>query len=154
PPVPPPPAYAPPPPPGAPPGAPGVRISEWLNHAWTLIQPYWLEYVLAILVAHLVILGSALLCLVPVLLVTGPMMGGILVYLAKRILGMPAQIPDVFKGFRRFADTTILGIALLLPPLLFAVLIFVPMILTAVGAGNEGPVGEAMAHATSCLGCL
>jgi uncharacterized membrane protein len=154
PPVPPPSAYAPPPPPGTPPGAPGVRISEWLNHAWTLIQPYWLEYVLAILVAHLVILGSALLCLVPVLLVTGPMMGGILVYLAKRILGMPAQIPDIFKGFRRFADTTILGIALLLPPLLFAVLIFAPMILTAVGAGNEGPVGEAMAHATSCLGCL
>lgn len=153
PPIPPPPGYAPPPPPSPPPGAPGVRISDWLNQAWALIQPYWLEYVLAILVAHLVMIGAALLCVFPVLLVAGPMTGGILVYLAKRVLGQPAQIPDVFKGFRRFVDTTILGIALILPPLLFAVLIFLPMALTAVGAGN-GPAGEAMAKAGSCLGCL
>jgi hypothetical protein len=153
PPIPPPPPYIPPPPPGAPPGQPTVRISEWLNAAWALIQPYWLEYVLAVLVAHLVILGATLLCLFPVLLVAGPMMGGILVYLAKRIVGEPAQVADVFKGFRRFTDTALLGLALILPPLLFGALLFLPMVLTAIGAGN-GQIGEAMAHLTGCLGCL
>lgn len=143
----------PPLPPGAPPGPPTLRISEWLNTGWAFIQPYWLEYVLAVLVAHLVILGATLLCLFPVLLVAGPMTGGILVYLAKRVLGLPAQIPDVFMGFRRFADTAILGIALILPPFLFGMLILLPMVLTAMGAGN-GRVGEVMAQASSCLGCL
>jgi hypothetical protein len=130
-----------------------VRISEWLNAAWAHIQPYWLEYVLAVLVAHLVILGAELLCLLPVLLVVGPMMGGIFIYLAKRLLGEPAQIGDIFKGFRRFKDTTILGLVLFLPPLLFGALLFLPMILGAIGAGN-GQVGEAIAHVTGCLGCL
>ncbi|PYQ56446.1 MAG: hypothetical protein DMF53_25495, partial [Acidobacteria bacterium] len=79
-----------------------VRISEWLNEAWNLVKPYWLEYVLAILVAELVIIAAEFLCFVPVLLVIGPMMGGVFVYLAKRIVGVPAQVSDIFKGFRRF----------------------------------------------------
>src|SRR4029077_9670788 len=125
PPSPPPPTYsAPPPHSGLTSGAPAVRISEWLNAAWALIQPYWLEYVLAILVAHLVVLGAALFCLLPVLLVSGPMMGGILIYLAKGCVGEPSQVADVFKGFRRLADTALLGLVLVLPPLLFSVLIF------------------------------
>jgi hypothetical protein len=153
PPIPPPPSYAPPPPPGPPAGSPAVRISEWLNAAWALIQPYWLEYVLAVLVAHLVIIGAELLCLLPVLLVIGPMLGGIFIYLAKRIVGLPVQVSDVFKGFRRFQDTTVLGLVLFLPPLLFSALLFLPMILGAMGAGN-GRVGEAIANVTGCLGCL
>lgn len=157
PPVPPlPPPYVPPLPPGPPPpGEPTIRISEWLNQAWELIKPYWLEYVLAVLVAHLVILGAELMCVLPVLLVAGPMMGGIFVYVAKRMFGMPAQIPDVFKGFRRFADTFILGLALILPPLVFVPLIFLPMILAALGAGSgNAQVQEAMSNLSGCLGCL
>ncbi len=149
----PPPSYTPPPPPGPPADTPAIRISEWLNQAWALIQPFWLEYVLAVLVAHLVLFGAELLCIFPILLVAGPMMGGIFVYLAKRIFGMPAQISDVFKGFRRFGDTVILGLALILPPLVFITLLVLPMILTAMGAGH-GPLGEAMANLTGCLGCL
>jgi hypothetical protein len=153
---PPPPPYVPPPPPGAPPpGPPTIRISEWLNQAWELIKPYWIEYVLAVLVAHVVILGAELLCVLPVLLVAGPMMGGIFVYVAKRMFGMPAQIPDVFKGFRRFADTFILGLALILPPLVFVPLIFLPTILAALGAGSgNAQVQEAMSNLSGCLGCL
>jgi hypothetical protein len=150
---PPPPSYPPPPLPGAPAGQPAVRISEWLNAAWALIQPYWLEYVLAVLVAHLIIFGAELLCLFPVLLVIGPMMGGVFIYLAKRIVGEPAQVVDIFKGFRRFQETTILGVILFLPPLVFGALLVLPMFLGAMGAGN-GPVGEAVSQVTGCLGCL
>jgi hypothetical protein len=141
----------PPPPSGGPPsGEPAVRISEWLNAAWAVIQPYWLEYVLAILVAHLVILGAELLCVLPVLLVAGPMMGGIFIYLAKRMLGLPAQIPDVFKGFRRFADTLILGLVLILPPLVLVPMIFLPTILAAIGFGDS-QMGQAMTQMTGCV---
>jgi hypothetical protein len=148
--------YRPPPPPGPPPpGPPTIRISEWLNQAWALIQPYWLEYVLAVLVAHLVILAAEMMCVLPVLLVAGPMMGGIFVYVAKRMFGMPAQIPDIFKGFRRFADTFILGLALILPPLVFVPLIFLPTIGTALAAGTgNAQMQEAMSNLTGCLGCM
>ncbi len=137
-------------PPGPPPGQPAIRISEWLNAAWAVIQPYWLEYVLAILVAHLVILGAEILCVLPVLLVAGPMMGGIFIYLAKRMLGLPAQIPDVFKGFRRFADTLILGLVLILPPLVLVPMIFLPTILAAIGFGDS-QAGQAMTQMTGCV---
>ncbi|HEY3567863.1 MAG TPA: hypothetical protein VGP73_08010 [Thermoanaerobaculia bacterium] len=149
---PPPPPYVPPPPPPGlpPPGPPTVRISEWLNQAWAVIQPYWLEYVLAILVAHLVILAAELMCILPILIVAGPMMGGVFVYLAKRMLGLPVQISDVFKGFRRFGDTFLLGLLLILPPLVFVPLIFLPTILAAVGFGNT-QAGEAITQATGCL---
>jgi hypothetical protein len=147
---PPPPPYLPPTPPGPPPGEPTIRISEWLNQAWALIQPYWLEYVLAVLVAHLVILGAELLCILPILLVAGPMMGGVFIYLAKRLFGLPVQVSDVFKGFRRFADTCILGLALILPPLVFVPLIFLPTILAAIGFGDTR-AGEAITQATGCL---
>jgi hypothetical protein len=150
PPTPPPPPYAPPPPPGTPPGPPTVRISDWLNQAWAIIQPYWLEYVLAILVAHLVIIGAEILCILPILIVGGPMMGGVFVYLAKRMLGLPVQISDVFKGFRRFVDTFILGLALILPPLVFVPLIFLPTILAAIGFGHS-QAGEALTQATGCV---
>jgi hypothetical protein len=150
PPIPPPPSYAPPPPPGPPPGTPTVRISDWLNQAWAIIQPYWLEYVLAILVAHLVLIGAELLCILPILIVAGPMMGGVFVYLAKRMLGLPAQVSDVFKGFRRFVDTMLLGLALILPPLVLVPLLFLPTILAAVGFGDTR-AGEAMTQVTGCV---
>lgn len=145
-----PPSYAPPPPPGTPPGPPTVRISDWLNQAWAIIQPYWLEYALAILVAHLVFIAAEVACILPVLLVGGPIMGGVFIYLAKRMLGMPAEISDVFKGFRRFADTFLLGLALILPPLVFVPLMFVPTVLAAISAGHlQG--GTALTQVTGCL---
>jgi hypothetical protein len=147
-----PPSYT-PPPPGPPSGTAIIRISDWLNEAWNLIKPYWLEYVLAVLVAHLVIFASELLCFLPVLFVVGPMMGGIFIYLAKRIVGEPAQVADIFKGFRRFKDTMILGLALFLVPLIFAVLLFLPTVLGALGA-QGGRAGEAVAQMAGCLGCM
>jgi hypothetical protein len=141
----------PPPPPGPPPPGPStVRISDWLNQAWALIQPYWLEYVLAVLVAHLVILAAELLCILPILVVAGPMMGGVFVYLAKRIFGMPVQISDVFKGFRRFVDTFLLGLILILPPMVLVPLLFLPTILAAIGFGDS-QAGQAMTQATTCV---
>lgn len=146
---PPPPSYM-PPPPGPPVGPPTVRISEWLSEAWAIIQPYWLEYVLAVLVAHLVILGAEILCVLPILIVAGPMMGGVFVYLAKRMLGLPVQLSDIFKGFRRFVDTFILGLALILPPLVFVPLMFLPTILAAISAGHT-QAGTALTQAAGCL---
>lgn len=142
--------YQPPVPPGPPPGQPTIRISEWLHQAWALIQPYWMEYVLALLLAHLVILGAELLCILPILVVAGPMMGGVFIYLAKRVFGMPVQVSDVFKGFRRFGDTFLLGLVLILPPMVLVPLIFLPTILAAVGFGDS-QAGQAMTQATTCV---
>lgn len=146
-------AYVPPPPSGPYSGTATVRIGEWFNEAWNIVKPYWLEYVLAILVFEIVTAAASALCFLPVLLVVGPMLGGVQIYLAKRMLGMPAQVSDIFKGFRRFKDTTILGLAIFSLPIIFAVILILPTVLGSLGVG-AGRVGEAVASVTGCLGCL
>jgi len=153
---PPPPAYL-PPPSGSPPGAATVRVGDWLNEAWRIIQQNWLEYVLAVLVAELVILAGIFACLLPGILLAGPMLGGVHIYLAKRLLGLPAEVGDVFKGFRRFGATLVLGVTLALPPFLMAALFVIPHIVARIGAEQGGPlsgVAETIAGISGCITCV
>lgn len=164
------PVLSPPPPPGppGPPGSPspptppippasgpGVRISEWYSQAWQVLQPVWVEVLLAGLVFQLVLLAATFACLVPAFVVAGPLIGGLHVYLAKRLVGLPAEVGDVFKGFRRFLDTFLLGAIILLPPLIVAViLIGVPIALT-LGLGTiGGPLENLVPIAANLGGCV
>lgn len=112
---------------------PQVRIGDWFNEAWKSIQPVWLEYVLAGIVYVLVMMIAGL-CLIPVLIVGGPLTGGLYVYLAKRLLGQPAQVGDIFKGFRRFGDSTVLFLVVALIPVLVFGLLILTYILPLLGA--------------------
>lgn len=111
---------------------PQVRIGDWFNEAWKHIQPAWLEYVLAGVV-YVLAMTVAGLCLIPVLIVGGPLTGGLYVYLAKRLLGQPAQVGDIFKGFRRFGDSTVLFLAVALIPTLVVGLLMLTYVLPLLG---------------------
>lgn len=149
------PPLPPPAPPGPPPGRPTVRISDWYNEAWRVFQPIWVEILLAGLVVHLVTAVAFVLCLVPGFVVAGPLIAGLHIFLAKRLVGLPAEVGDVFKGFRRFLDTFLLGALLVLPPLLVVLLLAVPAIVASAGVG--GPfedLSRAIAGISSCLSCV
>jgi hypothetical protein len=140
-----------------PPGGPTVRIADWLNEAWAILQQNWLEYILAVLVFELVVVLGIFACLLPGILLAGPMLGGVHIYLAKRLLGLPAEVGDVFKGFRRFGDTLLLGLALALPPILIFALFLIPHIVARIGMEQGGPlsgVASAVAGISGCITCF
>jgi uncharacterized membrane protein len=133
---------------------PQVRIGDWFNEAWKLIQPVWLEYVLATVV-YVLVMTLAGLCLIPLLIVGGPLTGGLYVYLAKRLLGQPAQVGDIFKGFRRFGDSTVLFLAVALFPVLVLGLLMLTYILPLLGAFEPTGVLATLLSIGACfLWCL
>lgn len=134
---------------------PQVRIGDWFQEAWKVIQPAWLEYVLVGVVYTLVMTLAAGLCLIPVLVVGGPLTGGFYVYQAKRLLGQPAQVGDLFKGFRRFGDTTVLFLAVALIPALVGGLLMLTYVLPLLGALEPTGVLATVLGVGACfLGCL
>jgi uncharacterized membrane protein len=136
PPIPPSPSYL--SPPASPlPASPAVRIGDWLQEAWRILQPVWLESVGTILVMGLVLLVGYALCFLPGLVIVGPLIAGANIYFAKRLLGLPAALDDVFKGFRRFGDTFLVGLVLYLVPMLINLALAIPRILAAVGTDGD-----------------
>jgi hypothetical protein len=133
------------------------RIGDWLNEAWRILQASWLEDILAVLVFHLVVVVGIFACLLPGIILAGPMLGGVHIYLAKRLLGMPAEVGDVFKGFRRFGATFLLGLILALPPILLFGLVAIPYIVARIGMEQGGPFSEvarAIAGISGCITCV
>jgi len=154
--VPPPPSYTPPPggpPPSAPRGEGSSKIGVWFSQAVDIVKPNWVDFMLAIVVAYLTILVAELLCFLPVLIVIGPIWAGIYIYVAKRVLGLPAEVADVFKGFRRTLDTFILGLVVFFFPIIFITLSFLPHLMAAFGT-QLGPLGRFFAGISGSLGCL
>jgi hypothetical protein len=130
------------------------RLGDWLNEAWMILQLNWLQDIVAILVFHLVVVLGIFACLLPGIILAGPMLGGVHIYLAKRLLGMPAEVGDVFKGFRRFVDTFLLGLALALPPILIFALFAIPHIVAQIGIAQGGPLSEVASAVAGISGCI
>lgn len=155
--VPPPPSYPPPPAPsysgGGGGGAPRVRIGEWFQESWAVVQPVWLECLLAGLVYSLVVAVATIACLLPGLIIAGPMIAGMFVYMAKRLLGQPAEIGDIFKGFRRFGPTATLGVIYVLIPMLVGAILFVPYFVGMAGMGSGDDAAGAAGGALGCFSC-
>lgn len=125
---------------------------RWLQESWAVVQPVWLEVILAFLVVQLVLAVGFALCILPGLLLIGPLTGGLFVYMARQMHGLPTKIGDVFSGMSRFADTTILALVLFLVPAVFAGIMFIPSILAAAGSGAGDP--SSVAGFTSCFGMI
>jgi len=134
-----------------------LRIGDWLSEAWQILQPFWLESVIAVLVAGLTIFAGYVLCILPGLVVIGPILAGIQIYFAKRLLGLPAEIGDVFKGFRRFLDTFLVGLVLYLVPMLINGVLAAPRIFAAMaanGLANHGDFDNAAGPLLAVTGCF
>jgi hypothetical protein len=95
-----------------------------------------LESAIAVLVAGLVVFFGYVLCILPGLVIIGPMLAGIQIYFAKRLLGLPAELGDVFKGFRRFVDTFLIGVVLFLVPALINGVLAIPRVLAVLAASG------------------
>ncbi len=153
PPPPPPPPPSDPPPPEPPPSTPTgtVRIGDWFNEGLDRIKPAWTEYLIAGLVLIIVLAVSIALCFVPYIIVGGPLIAGFYIFNAKKMLGMPAEIGDVFKGFSKFTDTLLLFLVYALPPFLVSLLFYLSGILSAAGWGK---LGSSIQGVVSCIGCI
>src|ERR1051326_6492873 len=83
---------------------------RWIGEGWALVKADIGMYMLVALVV------SILSSVVP-LIIQGPLLAGFHIYCMKRMLGRPAELGDIFKGFDFFVPT-------LIASLIMAVFIF------------------------------
>jgi hypothetical protein len=94
---------------------------DYLREGWRAVRPSWLSALLVFWVWALLTNAAALACYVPLLVVGGPLTGGLYLFFAKLLLGRAAGVGDLFLGFRRFGSTT--AVYLLATGAFFAVLL-------------------------------
>ncbi|HTQ80022.1 MAG TPA: hypothetical protein VMM92_08500 [Thermoanaerobaculia bacterium] len=138
-------------PPGPPAATPTIRISDWLSNGWQVLQPFWVQAVLTLWVMFLARLLGTLLCLLPGLVIAGPLIAGVQIHLAKRLLGLPASLDDLFLGFRRFADTFLIGLVLYLVPVLISFGAAAPRLIASLVTGGEASHDAGLFAVTTLL---
>ena len=79
---------------------------DYLREGWRAVRPAWLSALLVFWVWALLTNAAALACYVPLLVVGGPLTGGLYLFFAKLLMGKAAGVGDLFLGFRRFGSTT------------------------------------------------
>jgi hypothetical protein len=127
-----------------------VDIGRYLRDAWAVIQPAWVEVWLTLLLLNVATGMAFALCFLPGLIVMGPLWAGGLLYMAKRMLGRPAQIADLGKGFQRFTGTTVLALVLFLVPAVLVVLTFLPLFVATTRMSDQGgPLGAIFGISTA-----
>jgi len=80
---------------------------EYLREGWRTVRPVWPRALLVIVLWAVLTNVASLACFVPLLVVGGPLTGGLYVFFAKRLVGLEATVGDLFLGFRRFGPTAI-----------------------------------------------
>lgn len=81
-------------------------LRQYLTTGWRAVRPAWGSTLLVFLVWALLTNAAALACFVPVLVVGGPLTGGLYLFCAKLLNGRAGEVGDLFQGFRRFVPTT------------------------------------------------
>jgi uncharacterized membrane protein len=128
-----------------------VRIGDWFNEAFDRVKPAWVEYFIAGIVVMLCMAVSAVLCYIPYFIVGGPLLGGLFIFVAKKMLGVQAEVGDVFKGFRKFTETMLLWLIVIGPPILVLLVVYAGQFAAAFGLGK---VGEMLGAVMGCVGCV
>lgn len=85
------------------------------------------------------------------------MQGGLYIYMAKRIFGLPTQVSDMYKGFRRFTETFVLSIAIWLIPFIVIDILLLPSLPPAIGSGlfpKSGHTFSTLSGVLVCSGCF
>jgi hypothetical protein len=80
---------------------------EYLREGWRTVRPVWPRALLVIVLWAVLTNVASLACFVPLLVVGGPLTGGLYLFFAKRLVGLEATVGDLFLGFRRFGPTAI-----------------------------------------------
>jgi hypothetical protein len=79
----------------------------YLREGWRVVRAAWGPTLLVVLVWAVLTNIAATLCFVPLLVVGGPLTGGLYLFCAKRLLGLGGEVGDLLLGFRRFGPTTV-----------------------------------------------
>jgi uncharacterized membrane protein len=99
-----------------------IRTSmDYLREGWQAVRPSWRLALAVFWVWALLTNAAALACYVPLLVVGGPLTGGLYLFFAKLLTGRGGEVGDLFLGFRRFGPTT--AVYLLATGAFFAVLL-------------------------------
>jgi len=93
----------------------------YLREGWGVVRTAWGPTLIVFLVWALLTNVAAMLCFLPLLVVGGPLTGGLYLFCAKRLFGLGGDVGDLFLGFRRFGSTTVVYIVATV--VFFAVLI-------------------------------
>jgi len=98
-----------------------------LEEGWRVLRPAWGMSLLAVVVWGLLTNVAATLCFLPLLVVGGPLTGGLYLFFAKRLFGLPGEVGDLFLGFRRFVPTTVVYLVVTLVFFVVLVVLAAPM---------------------------
>jgi uncharacterized membrane protein len=128
-----------------------VRIGDWFNEAFDRVKPAWVEYFIAGIVTMLCMAVAAAMCYIPYFIVGGPLLAGLFIFVGKKMLGIQAEVGDVFKGFRKFTETMLLWLIFIGPPLVVMLVVYAGQFAAAMGLGR---VGEALGAVMGCVGCI
>lgn len=119
------------------PAGPRLGVMEAVRMGWRLMMAdFWRLWVVAF-VFMVVMMGANMLGIVATVLVLPPMLAGLFHVVARRIDGGPAEVGDVFAGFKeRFGQSVVGLLPLTLGSVVFAVLVaLVIAVLVALGIG-------------------
>ena len=128
-----------------------MRIGDWFNEVFDRVKPAWVEYFIAGIVVMLCMAVSAVLCYIPYFIVGGPLIAGLYVFVAKKMLGMPAEVGDVFNGVRKFSETMLLWLVVVGPPLVVMILSWAGQFASQMGSGS---LARALSTISGCVGCI
>ena len=95
------------PPPFVPPATVDVKTGAWISEGWEIVKADLGGMALLTLVFMLVN------GVIPIVL-TGPTMIGFYIYISKRLMGRPAELGDLFKGFNWFVPSLVASILIAL----------------------------------------
>ena len=113
-----------PPTPWTPPANVQVQSGHWISEGWALVTADLGNYVLLALV--FCVLSSA----VPVIL-QGPMIAGMHIFIMKKLLGRRAEFADLFLGFNYFVPTLVASLVIALFVSIGTVLCIIPGLVAA-----------------------
>ncbi|MDY0061233.1 MAG: hypothetical protein RBU45_15600 [Myxococcota bacterium] len=89
---------------------PKADIGKCLQQAWDLFKVEWQIWVLAALIFMGITTVALILLVIPLFFVAGALQAGMFHMALKQIKGQKLEVGDVFAGFSRYGDTTLLSI--------------------------------------------
>ncbi len=124
-----------------------MKIGNAINDGLESYGAHWKEWLLVSLVYLVTVFVAHMLCVIPGLLIIGPMMAGMFACALRAQRGGTVETEDLFGGFKRAGSTVVAGlvmsVTLMLPMLAIYVLMMAPALLMAVGADPERPSDQA-----------
>ncbi len=132
--------------------SPKIQIGDWFNEAWKAFQEHWLEAFLISLVYYIATIFLGAFCILPLVILGGPLLGGLYIHAAKALKKQPIDFNDLFKGFRKFKDLLLVYLTIFGIPTLVGMIFFMIIITSFLGLGASQDLLRGIGGFTFCIG--